>query len=462
MKILRNLPIQLAVTTWFALIVWPVQPAAHAQTSPPQEGQNAAVSHVGPFQTQPTPAFVDAGQWLPTSSSSDICLAIQSILNSWITAPPTSSGLVIDGRGIIPQPSQTAVSCSVNPWSSNAGSQYQQTILLPAQVIAVQKAWVIPDSVKIVGAGSGLTPGSSGPTGVTVLRACTTSMTPLCTGVFTDSDMLDMGSGLNFCPNQDCQAVVIEHVQLDGNGLGMNGIKNTNSQELSYVNDVKLTNFSGGTGLLLTSASNSGPYTKIYYSGMGPCVSISSTVDTRGIHGLTCITSNSPVISIDASNESIEDVTIQPTGSGQDGILIGSQGMAQSNVLFNINGKSLANLVHISSHVTGTVPNAADQTMMGLTCTGCTATILDDLTVLSLTDSSVGIYAIGEQVVANGASGYSRFTTSPSVPSWLVGTMVANGSCTTGSLYSCTNSTNCPATSKTLYGCAGGSWVGIR
>jgi hypothetical protein len=55
-----------------------------------------------------------------------------------------------------------------------------------------------------------------------------------------------MGTGL--CT--DCQNVVVEHLALNGGGQGVNGIVNRNSQELSYANDITMTNFTGtGTGL---------------------------------------------------------------------------------------------------------------------------------------------------------------------------------------------------------------------
>jgi hypothetical protein len=428
---------------------------------------------------QPSAAFVDASQFYTT----DICTAIATILSVSDWNYNNSNGVVIDARGI---GQGTTVTCSVNPWENWSAGAYNTTVLLPAATILIQNTWVVPPLTRLVGAGSGLT--STSNAGITVLKACTAS---ICSSAFnssgTDPDMIDMGAALgtySWCgSNFDCQAVVLEHFQLNGNGLsGVNGIYNQLSQELSYANDVKLTNFTG-TGVMLMGGvsgmtpvgpANSGPYTKIYYSGSGTCANLNDIDDTRGIHGLTCVTSASPVIYLDATNDSIEDITIEATATSsgsQDGILIGSAAAAQSNVLFNISGTGtgLGKLIHISNHVTGTLPNAADLTIMGVTnlSSGAT-TIQDDLTGATLSDPNLGIYALGEQLGSiagyTSTSGYSRFTTSVQVPTWLVGPVAPSGACNPGTLYSCTGS----SCGKTLYACTNSSpgpgsvWFGLE
>jgi len=303
--------------------------------------------------------------------------------------------------------------------------------------------------------------------------------------------MIDMGnSTICVTGNQtDCTGVVIEHLTLDANGQSLNGIVNTYSQELSYVNDVVFSNFTGETGLLLsTHSDNSGPYTNISYSGSGTCAQIFDTGggatirQTRGIHGLTCIMSGSgstPAIYLDAPNNSLEDVYISGNSTkSQDGILIGSQGPAPNNVLFNISGVNLNDVVHISnkSNGSGTCPpgfingvrtlyNVCDVTILGLTRSGGTNSIENDLTspITTLTDANLGMYVVGEPVQGGSNSiGYSQFTTSNSAgaATWLVGSTHPSTPCAAGSLYSCTNAGNCPST---LWGCQGSSgWKGIK
>jgi hypothetical protein len=145
---------------------------------------------------------------------------------------------------------------------------------------------------------------------------------------------------------------------------------------------------------------------------------------------------------LDASSNSIEDVNIV---GFYDGILVGSQASAQSNVLLNIVGDTAAgnlppvNVVHIS----GNKP-VTDLSIMGVTNVVAPAdgenSIKDDVTSTTLGDSSVAIYALGESPSSGG--GYSRFTTSPNAAHWTVGTAGPSNPCTRGSLYSCTNGPN--------------------
>lgn len=103
----------------------------------------------------------------------------------------------------------------------------------------------------------------------------------------------------------------------------------------------------------------------------------------------------------------------------------------------------------------------------GTGCSGGSAiTIQDDLTGTPLSDVYVGMYAVGQPLVGS-ATGYSRFTTSLNLPSWLTGTTPPGNSCpsgATGSFYSCTTtSNNCgTGTTKTLWACVGQTWVGIK
>jgi hypothetical protein len=322
--------------------------------------------------------------------------------------------------------------------------------------------------------------------------------------------MIDMGSA-TACPPLpgDCNGVVIEHLGLNANSeAGVNGIVNLFSQELSNVNDVALTQFvvgaggTGGIGLTLGAypsspdcspgnggsctgdSNNSGPYTNISYQGNAQCVNIKS-VSTRGIHGLTCAMSNlsGPAILLDGPNNTLDDVTItNQGGTSGDGILIGPPSTTQyqytfahANVVMNVNGTHLSHVVHISSHTSpnsycppgssngSSVNDVCDLTLQGIVSSSSSYSIDDELTSTMLTDTSVAMYVLGEQTfVNNSIAGNSRLTTSPSVPTWIVGTSsasAANAPCVTGSLFSCTGTGGVCA--DTIYGCAGGKWAKI-
>jgi hypothetical protein len=145
-----------------------------------------------------------------------------------------------------------------------------------------------------------------------------------------------------------------------------------------------------------------------------------------------------------------------------DGILLGSQASAQNNILININGSGLNNVVHVSNNANGAQgncpANACDVTILGVTNSGSTHTIQDDVTSTTLTDATLGMYVLGEPGgVENQLA--SRFTTSPNAQSWLVGAGQPSGTCVPGGLYSCIGSSCSPGT---IFGCGGSSWVQIK
>jgi hypothetical protein len=276
----------------------------------------------------------------------------------------------------------------------------------------------------------------------------------------------------------DCPGIVIEHLGIQGNVSGAvtgTAIVNCCAQEFSRVSDVAITNVATGVALTDLYAENSGPYTNLTISNVNTClaVGLSTAADvpgTRGVHGLTCMTNGaSPAaITLDGANNSLEDINIQGT-SLQDGVLIGSQAAAHNNVLFNIHGNGLKNVIHISSNSISGVPNVSDLTILGVTHTGGMSAIEDDLTPnltsasTVLGDLSVGMYVVGEPVQSGGVSvGNSRFTTSINVPTWLVGPNQPSNNCAAGDLYSCTGST-C-SSSGTLWQCLGGgtTWGKIK
>jgi hypothetical protein len=384
-------------------------------------------------------------------SGGDICQKIYNALQS-IPAGPQ----VVDARGI-----STPAQCTGNetPWlNSGNNAIVASTILLPAGTITISSSWVLPDGTRLIGEGTGTSDAAG-----TVLQA---------PSGFSGT-MIQMGDAGVHCPaaGHICHGVSVEDLTLDGEGQNIGGILNSNSQELSYVNHVKFYQVMG-TGLTVsTSAQNSGPYSKITYDtgNMSPiaqtsCAKINNAIGTRGIHGLTCISAtNAPnaAVSLDSSNNSIEDVLIE---GFNDGIAVGAGAVAQNNVLFNIlgdttfvtqtQGPTPLTVIHISNNFTGT----GDLSMVGIRNTGTTLTIVDDITTTTLSDAAVSMYALGE----SGGSGYSRFTTSPNAATWAVGMGAPSGGCTStgtsfGSLYS-----NTSTSGGSLWVCETSGWVSVR
>lgn len=412
-------------------------------------------------------AYIDASQTLGTDTH-DVCTAISNALtqlNSTTQShcPWYSNGRgVIDARGVLTSGGGTPTfTCAASPFpaatSANQSAAYV-TVMLPAGTIPITTPWYLPPNTRLIGESFSQAP--------TTIKAATG---------FSGNALIYMGDppgapNGNYCNNPshgnyDCNGISIEHMALNGNSIsGLDGILNYYAQELNYVDDVAMSNISG-TGLLIEGqANNSGPYTKIYFSGTGTCVSINGTNNTRGLSGIDCYWSGSgsspAAILVDGRNNTIEGVTI--SGYKADGIEIGSQAAAQDNLIANVTAAStVTNVVHIAS--TG---SPTDLTMMGIK--GAGVIIKDDVSGAgSVRDSQgyIALYILGEPVTSGGNNvGYSRFTTTtnsttPSVPVWFqgAGLPTTTTSCTTpGSLYSVTSTSTTART--TLWGCIGGTW----
>jgi hypothetical protein len=315
---------------------------------------------------------------------------------------------------------------------------------------------------------------------------------------FSSADMIDLGRSFICDPLKNpflaCNTVSVENLILDGQGQAINGIVNSNAQSGTYLDHVSLYRILG-TGLSVSGlANNSGPYTNITFNtgtssanSSTTCVSING-VSTKGIQGLTCLSNGIPdaAVLLDASNNSLKDVSVD---GFIDGLQVGENANAMSNVISNIhdpgNSSSMTNLVHIcganGSLGHGPCPNTnhtvTDLVIMGATappfncplgsaCLDALTTIKDDVTGAFLTtaagDNVVGMYVLGKSSSPSNG-GYSRFTTSPNVPSWSVLTAGALGQCSPGSLLSNVNATASPV----FYVCrpdgnGGGTWTGVK
>jgi hypothetical protein len=398
-------------------------------------------------------AYIDASV-LP---GTDICAQI----NYALTHNFPAGGGVVDARGINSTSSRFSLKCaSGTPWGggSNTTVNTPSTILLPAGTIQISNTWILPNSTAIVGEGSDLT----------TIQAQSLSVNPI----------IQMGSASPVCPNSVCNAISIEDLTLSGSGFAVSGIVNSNSQELSYVKHVNLYQILG-TGLQLlsqasSSAQNSGPYTDINFDTQNQsaattvCAQILGVAPTRGIHGLTCTSNGTPsaAVLLDSSGTSIEDVRIQ---GFHDGILVGANAAARSDVLLNVlGGKSVTNVIHVAN-VAGL--GVTDLSLVAIgNGGGAVNTIQDDETTTTLSDATVGIYALGEAMTAGGqVIGFSRFTTSTNANAvtWSVGTasIPGNTACATkGSLYS--NTGGIVGGQNTWYVCTGNgasnAWVDIE
>jgi len=440
----------------FVVLCWLLMPPTHAQAQ--TQGNNAVYS--GTNTLTGSSAFIDASVF----SGTDICAKIYSVL----TTNYPLFGAVVDARGI-----STPSTCQNSPWGqpSNAYANVPSVILLPAGVITINSTWKLPDHTRIIGEGAGA-PNSSGPPITGTVLAAGSSFSPMIQFGDLSNTICNDGANAGIC-----YGISVENLALDGAGQNITGIFNEHSEERSYVKQVTLNRITG-TGLHIggPQSQNSGPYSNITF--VAGSMATSSTVcaeiaadssgqpplPLRGIHGLSCTgnsVANSVAVYLDTISTTIEDVHID---GFYDGILVGANHSARSDVLFNITGgANVTNLIHICGSRTAINCPATAKTVTDISVLGVASsagnTIDDDVTSTTLTNSTdqyVGMYVLGEQV----GNGYSRFSTSPRFPTWIIGSnaITGNPSCVTGSLYSKTTGT----TGTTLWGCVQSAWTAIR
>jgi hypothetical protein len=473
-----------------------------AQIGKGNQGNTAVYSQT--TAVQGSQAFVDASAF----SGTDLC----NILYSILSGPKYQGlGLVVDARGIT---SPALLDCqSGTPWIQNDSSPTHNppsssisTILLPAGTITIHTTWVLPDYTKIIGEGNqtviSAAPGfappgwdiNSGGTGMIEMGAFATSNA---WGNFPAPGPYPCTNNGPpcLCPiarnGPGCFGVGVQDLLLDGSqlaGTSVNGIFNSSTQEMGYVDHVTMNNIEGiGLRIYGVNSGGSGPYSNIVFNA-GPnakpgtianggtaCVDVQALI--RGIHGISCTAaglSGSPAAAIyvdgglvassnDGGGNTIDDVHVD---GFQDGILLGAQSSAPGYILTNINGsnvnhaKDLKNVVHIcGSPAVAPCPSIPfvlfNEALNGIGSSAAGVnTIEDDLTQTVLTDSSVAMYIVGAPFTTGSTVvGYSRFTTSPKLTTWGAGTAGALGSCPSsanGSLFSRTNG----SPGSTLYVCA--------
>jgi len=440
-----------------------------------QKGYNAVCTATSVANINCSLATLDASQFTGTT----ICQQIYNALSylSTLYSPNNDPGAVVDARGIT-----TGLTCSAaneTPWTSGSTAVTTPAIiLLPAGLITISTGWIIPDRTRVFGEGERSNPAAVHGPGTQIMAGSSFSGTMISLGgntVYPSTSTYPCGSATGIC-----FGVSIADVMINGDFQTITGIANVNSQELSYVERVNLYGILG-TGLSITTAQaqNSGPYSNITcnpgpsgtsFASTTTCIDINGTGDLRGIHGFTAtvgsdlicpgVTCPAAAIYLDSDSTTIEDAHFEGFATG---ILVGSVAHAKGDVIINVNGGG-STLTGPTVDVVKISSNASDLAIMGVTASanpsGNANSIHDTLNTpaITLTDSHVALYAIGEAI---GTSGYSRFTTSASglVPTWGAGGGAPGaGSCKTGSLYSNTAG----ASGSILYLCKASLWVAIN
>jgi len=456
---------KLAASSMFVLafIVFGLTCPVHMQAQCSfSEGNTAVYAACGTgINPQGSAAYIDASVFTGTGSKTDVCAKVNAVL---LSSTYPAAGAVIDARGILPS-SGTTQACSISPWGGTptSGTWPPATLLLPAGIIAIPAGWVLPNKTRIIGQNAGST--SSGTAGTTTIQACLTTTTGCPTGSDFSGTLITMGSSatVNNCPSTGCIGIGVQDLWLDGEGLSINGIANTFSEEMSFVSHVNLYQIVG-TGLGVSGTStNSGPYSDIGFA-IGSATPVADTicahivnVSTRGIHGLTCTgytgtgTIPSNAVIIDASNNTIEDVEVEGFGTA---VEIGENDSAQNDAFINIVGSTNVSTVISITKVSG--KNVSDISIMAASNGGGSAQTISDARSTpstSVTAATVAIYVLGDPVDAAGSPiGYTRFTTAVGQPTWVVGAATPSPAtgCTVGSTFSNAQGSG---SDKTLFVC---------
>jgi len=307
-----------------------------------QQGQDAVYNSSN--QVTNSPAFIDASMFASSPPPPrNFCTVLNWVLNPVNNIVP-AAGAVIDARGF--NSTNTSMTCTGTPWNGIANPP-PSTILLPATSgatpapIIISTPWVIPSNTHLIGEGDGI-----GSSAATTIQVSSPTFNP------TAGYILQFGSA------SGASGISVERLTIDGLGNAVNGIVNPNAGPNSYVDHVTLYQIRGIGLLVENNADGSGPYSNITfntgsYAGTTAtaCAQISNVTSatnssasggTRGIHGLVC-SSNSPDapagVLLDSSNNTIEDVKVV---GFYDGVLVGSNAPARSNVLVNVSDNTQA------------------------------------------------------------------------------------------------------------------------
>lgn len=449
-----------------------LSPSVNAQNLGSPANYNVTVSGSTVTTTQVySNAYIDATALV--GSLTDFCSILNAALSQLSTYP--SNGGVIDARGVQPGPTSQGglnlKACTVSPWSSISTPA---VVLLPPGTILTQVPWVLPPGARLIGEG-GEDPGSPTDSSVTrtIIQACSSATQTNCTAKFSGSQIVKMTGSA--CTGGF--GVSIEDLVLDGNSLAIDGVDNINCQEHSYVKHVTIYRALDIGISVSSTAQNSGPYSNITFdldtqtpTSSTYCAYIQAT--TRGIQKITCTTGATGVTGYDtgtnaiwlasgATNNTVEDVRIEGFAVG---VYVGASSVVVKNVDGDTNWRGgSAPAVYVVEIGSG-VANVA---LIGVSnnCTvNCSSaySINDTPEGQTLKDQFVAMYALGN-ALAGTTNVYSRFTTSPSLASWSVGTAVPNTTTYTcpakGSLYA----NMAPGSGPVLYVCSAytGHWYGV-
>jgi hypothetical protein len=485
----KSLPVRLAfLGIALTLLGWISSSPARlqAQACSPMAGNNLVYGTCSGSLTAQygSTAYIDLSA---ISSGLDICGRINAVLSS--TTTPFKSGTVIDARGVAPG------TCATDPFYLITKNSI---VLLPAGTITLSTAWAIPDQTQVIGEGQGITilKAKSPFADAYVSSGSNGTVNPALLHMGVPSYGSNMGK-IGF-------SVRIVHLTLDGFGQELNstyidGIDNNNAEEQSYVDDVVIQNVLGN-GLYLSSdptstangaADHSGPYTNIVFqqtsggSAMAgtTCVNVTANVEPRGIHGITCLgdassTPNNAIV-LNGNSTTIEDARIDgfKTGVSIAGSSTATDSPSQANLVFNITGTAtlgsgVSNLIDIVSSTSGTANGSwpINIAIMGASLTPgapSPCTINDQTTSSCLSDTHVGMYLLGQPFNTSSVTGaltygYSRFSTSKTFATWVVGDTTgsltgkacsSSGTIGNGSIFSSTSGTG-----GNLWACVAGTW----
>jgi len=227
-----------------------------------QSGDNAVYNSSGNCNAQSpcaaSPAFIDAGVF--GNATNNICTVLRGVL---VSNSYPAYGAVTDARGLpATGTNMTCPSSQPSPWYG-ISSPPPSTILLPAGTIYIPNMWVLPGDTHLIGEGDGVPSGTSTTLNTTIQVSSTS---------YSDPSMIQFGSAAG------SSGISVEKLILNGQGISVNGIVNSNAGDDSYVDHVSLYQIRGVGLLVENNATNSGPYTNILFDTSGTYAGTSATV----------------------------------------------------------------------------------------------------------------------------------------------------------------------------------------
>jgi Pectate lyase superfamily protein len=200
-------------------------------------------------------------------------------------------------------------------------------------------------------------------------------------------------------------AVQVKNLTIDGGRRADYGLQNKSSMELSYGEDLLISNFlKAGLDIESSAAQNSGPFRNLeIYPGSGPtvttdtrCIIVRNVIAFRGIQGVTCNASEQyltrPEIALQLDGAGVySSIHVEHFGTA---VHLGSDVNSADGLVF-MNGEFGPDVD--SGIVIDKLATSQNLSFFGVSCDTCSAVLNDQIT------GRTARWALGSYLMGNGA-----------------------------------------------------------